>query len=78
MFASGELKLGSVPGNENPADIGTKRLSVSRVRSLMGVLGHFNVSTVLVEGNDDPGGIFKKKKKQSVMAILSAFSLLQL
>ena len=75
--ASGELKLGSVPGNENPADIGTKRLPVSRMRSLMGVLGIFNVSNGMVEGSDDPGGIFKKKK-QNVMAILSALSLLQI
>ena len=77
LVASGELKLGSVPGNENPADIGAKRLPVSRMRSLMGVLGIFNVSNGLVEGSDDPGGIFKKKK-QNVMAILSALSLLQI
>ena len=77
LVSNGELKLGSVPGNENPADIGTKRLPVSRMRSLMGVLGIFNVSDGMVEGSDDPGGIFKKKK-QNVMAILSALSLLQI
>ena len=54
LVASGELKLGSVPGNENPADIGAKRLPVSRMRSLMGVLGVFNVSNGMVEGSDEP------------------------
>ena len=68
--------MSAVSGNVNPADIGTKRLTAGRLKSLMSLLGMYNMTTNVVEGSDDPGRIVIKK--QSVRAIISALSLLQL
>ena len=76
LVADGTIKLACVAGASNPADIGTKRLPSSRLRSLMSMLGMFDMTTGLVEGADDPGRIFSKK--QNVHAILSVLSLLTL
>ena len=76
LIASGVIRLCSVSGHTNPADLGTKRLSASRLRSLMAVLGLFNTSTGALEGCDDPGRVFLRK--QNVRALLCALSLLQL
>ena len=76
LVANGIIKLACVAGATNPADIGTKRLPSSRLRSLMGMIGMFNMSTGLVEGADDPGRIYSKK--QNMHAILSVLSLLTL
>ena len=76
LVADGTIKLACVAGASNPADIGTKRLPSSRLRSLMSMLGMFDMATGLVEGADDPGRIFSKK--QNVHAILSVLSLLTL
>ena len=76
LVADGTIKLACVAGASNPADIGTKRLPSSRLRSLMSLLGMFNMTTGLVEGADDPGRIYMKK--QNVYAILSVLSLLTL
>ena len=58
LIADGLVKLCSVSGHVNPADIGTKSLSSSRLRSLMSVLGMYNHSTKELEGNDDQGESF--------------------
>ena len=60
-----------------PADIGTKRLPSSRLRSLMAMLEMFNMSTGLVEGSDDLGASIYCKK-QSSLSVLSVLSLVQL
>ena len=39
----------------------TKRLGCSRVRSLMAVLGIYNMSTQSLEGSDDPGCVFVRR-----------------
>ena len=75
-MANGTIKLACVAGATNPADIGTKRLPSSRLRSLMCMLGMFNMSTGLVEGADGPGRIYSKK--QNMLSILSVLSLLTL
>eukprot|EP00435_Cladocopium_sp_Y103_P064480 s822_g26.t1 len=61
LIAGGAVKLCSVSGHVNPADIGTKRLSSSRLRALMSVLGLFNHSSNSLEGSDDPGRVFVKR-----------------
>ena len=76
LIATGVIRLCSVSGHTNPADLGTKRLSASRLRSLMAVLGLFNTSTGALEGCDDPGRVFTRR--QNVRALLCALSLLQL
>ena len=70
------IKLARVAGAHNPADIGTKRLPSSRLKSVMAMLGMFNMSTGLVEGADDSGRICSKR--QNLMSIVSVLSLLQL
>ena len=69
------MKLGTVSGSHNPADIGTKRLPAARLRSLMRVLGMYDLKCGSGEGADDPGGL--SKKRQSVIPVLSDLSLLQ-
>eukprot|EP00435_Cladocopium_sp_Y103_P016294 s1770_g4.t1 len=64
------------PGAMNPADIGTKRLPANRLRSLMSLLGMYNMSTGAIEGAEDPGRVFQKK--HHVMTILSVLGLLQM
>ena len=62
LVADGTIKLACVAGASNPADIGTKRLPSSRLRSLMSLLGMFNMTTGLVEGADDPGRIYTRNR----------------
>lgn len=76
LVANGTIKLACVAGATNPADIGTKHLLSSRLRSLMAMLGMFNKSTGLFEGSDDPGRIYPKK--QNLLSILSVLNLVQL
>ena len=76
LISSGQVKLSTVPGALNPADIGTKRLPCNRLRSLMSMLGMFNLATGTVEGAEDPGAILRKK--QNIMSILSVLGLLNL
>ena len=61
LVSGGMVKLCSVSGSVNPADIGTKRVSAPRLRSLMAVLGLYNRTTGSLEGSDDPGKVFIKK-----------------
>ena len=67
------IRLCSVSGNINPADIGTKRVSAPRLKSLMAVLGLYNRKTGALEGSDDPGKVFIKR--YNVRALLCALSL---
>eukprot|EP00435_Cladocopium_sp_Y103_P045613 s2564_g13.t1 len=60
----------------NPADIATNRMTASCMRSLMSLLGLFNMSSNMIEGADDPGRVFTKHP--NVRALISALSLLQL
>jgi len=76
LIASGSIILRSISGHTNPADIGTKRLSAGRMKSLKSVLGLFNNSTGASEGCDDPGRVFVRR--QNIRSILCALSLLQL
>ena len=76
LVNTGDVRVGTVAGSKNPADIGTKRLACSRMRSLMSLLGMFNTTTCMVEGCDDPAGILANK--QSIRSILGALSLLTL
>ena len=75
LINSRQIKLSVVAGSCNPADIGTKRLSCARLRSLMCLPGMYNLSTAAVEGADDPGGIMTKKT--NMLTMLSALSLFQ-
>ena len=74
LISAGIIKLCSVSGSINPADIGTKRLSAPRLRSLMSVLGLYNRDTGALEGSDDPGKVFIKR--YNVRALVCALSLL--
>lgn len=58
------------------ADVGTKRLPIGRMRSLMILVGMFSTTSGCLEGSDDPGKIFTKHKKLAqLMSILSLFPL---
>ena len=74
LVSSGTVKLCSVSGSVNPADIRTKRLSVPRLKSSMAVLGFYNRATGTLERSDDPGKVFKNK--HNVRALLCALSLM--
>lgn len=76
LICNGSIKLCTIAGAMNPADIGTKRLPASRMRSLMSLLGMYNVATGAVGGAEDPGHLFQKK--HHVMTILSVLGLLQM
>ena len=69
MISNGEVRLGSVSGHFNPADIGTKRLAAGHMPSLMSVLGLYNKSSGALEGEDDPGRVFVRR--YSIRAIAS-------
>ena len=56
------MKLGTVSGSHNPADLVTKQLPVARLRPLMCVLGMSDLKCGSLEGADDPGGLFKKRQ----------------
>ena len=79
LVETGTVKLSSIAGSMNPADVGTKRLPAPRMRSLMSTLGMYNVQAGSLEGADDPAGIFKKKGNVvgQIAAILSVLSLHQ-
>eukprot|EP00435_Cladocopium_sp_Y103_P005965 s3568_g1.t3 len=79
LVETGFVKLSSIAGSMNPADIGTKRLAAPRMRSLMATLGIYNTHTGNVEGCDDPAGIYRKKGNMvgRLVAILSVLSLQQ-
>jgi hypothetical protein len=62
LISDGVIRLGVVAGSTDPADIGTKRLPNGRLRSLMFLLGMYNVSSGALEGADDPGNVFRKKQ----------------
>ena len=76
LVNTGDVRVGTIAGSKNPVDIGTKRLACSTMRSLMSLLGMFNMTTCMVEGCDDPAGILATK--QSIRSILGALSLLTL
>ena len=63
LISDGVIRLGVVAGSTDPADIGTKRLPNGRLRSLMFLLGMYNVSSGALEGADDPGNVFRKKQR---------------
>ena len=65
-----------MPGASNPADVGTNRLPAPRLKSLMCLLGMYDLKRGCLEGLEDPGGIFKKK--QNMISLLSALSLLRI
>ena len=72
MVGNGMLKLCSISGHSNPADIGTKRLAAPRIRSLMSL----NRSNGCLEGADDPGRVFVRRVNGRALA--GALSLIQL
>ena len=76
LIANGAIRLCSVSGHVNPADIGTKRLSAAPLRSLMAILGLYSKDVGALEGGDDPGRVFIKR--ESVRALVCALSLLNL
>ena len=76
MVGNGMLKLCSISGHSNPADIGTKRLPAPRMRSLMSLLGLYNRSNGCLEGADDPGRVFVRRVNHRALA--GALSLIQL
>ena len=76
LIANGTIRLCSVSGHVSLADIGTKRLSAARLRSLMAVLGLCNTDVGALEGGDDPGRVFIKR--ENVRALVCALSLLNL
>ena len=76
LISDGVIRLGVVPGSTNPADIGTERLPNGRLRSLMFLLGMYNVSSGALEGTDDLGNVFRKK--QHLMSLISVLGLMNL
>ena len=76
ILAQGTICIAAVSGHSNPADIGAKRLVCSRMRSLMSVLGIYNLSAQSLEGSDDPGVVFVRRF--NIRTLISALSLLQL
>ena len=65
LIGVGAIKLSAVSGSTNPADIGTKRLTANRLRSLMSLLGLYNMSTKTVEGSVDPGTHFHQEAERT-------------
>ena len=76
LVAAGQIKLSSIAGFLNPADIGTKRLPCNRLRTLMHTLGMYNTTAKELEGTADSSNFFNKK--QHVLALLSVLGLGQL
>ena len=76
MVAAGQIKLSTIAGSLNPADIGTKRLPCNRLRTLMHTLGMYNTTAKELEGTTDSSSFFNKK--QHVLALLSVLGLGQL
>jgi len=69
LIASGSIILRSISGHTNPADIGTKRLSAGRMKSLMSVLGLFNNATGALEGFDDPAKVFCEASEHQIHSV---------
>eukprot|EP00435_Cladocopium_sp_Y103_P017201 s5234_g4.t1 len=71
------LIVRSVLGTLNPADVGTKRLSASRLQSLSFLLGLYSISSGTLVGSNDPGGIFQQSpaRQQQIRLRLSALGL---
>eukprot|EP00435_Cladocopium_sp_Y103_P019671 s1066_g4.t1 len=76
LIGPGQIKLATVAGAVNPADIGTKRFPYNRVKSLMCMIGMFDVARGSFEGADDPGKVLRKR--QNLMTVLSTLSLMSL
>eukprot|EP00435_Cladocopium_sp_Y103_P022434 s2582_g5.t1 len=76
LIGSGQIKLATVAGAVNPADIGTKRFPCNRLKSLMCMIGMFDVARGNLEGAGDLGNVLRKR--QNLMTILSALSLMSL
>ena len=68
LTSSGDIKLACVAGAHNPADIGTKRLTSSRLRSLMAMLVTcllVQLKVLMIQDAFTP-------KRQNLMSIVSA------
>eukprot|EP00438_Fugacium_kawagutii_P026160 Skav230005 [mRNA] locus=scaffold5058:3896:10669:+ [translate_table: standard] len=72
LVKAGILKVKPVSGALNPADVGTKRLSAGRLRSLMYLLGLFDLDEGHLEGHNDPGGLFRQRTGLQTEAALRA------
>ena len=68
VVGNGGLKFWSISRHTNPADIGAKRPSAPRMKSLMAVLGSYNRATGNLEGNDDPGRVFVRRRSIKTLA----------
>eukprot|EP00435_Cladocopium_sp_Y103_P052166 s396_g16.t1 len=77
LVQSGMVHLSAVAGSLNPADVGTRRMPAARLRSLMAILGLYNMHLGCLEGSDDPGRIFSHRQ-HNVVAVLSALGLSQM
>ena len=75
LIGSRQIKLATVAGAVNPANIGTKRLPCNRLKSLMCMIGTFDVSRGTLEVGRRRRAWEPFRKKQNVMSILSVLSL---
>ena len=73
LVGAGQIKLATIAGSLNPADIGTKRHPCNRLKTLMHTLGMYNTTTKELEGTMDSNNFFNKK--QHVLALLSVLDL---
>eukprot|EP00435_Cladocopium_sp_Y103_P067096 s56_g29.t1 len=73
----GSKRLSAVAGSVSPADVGTKRLPAARLKSLIAILGLYNLHLGNLEGADDPGRIFSQHQ-HNVVAVLSTLGLFQM
>lgn len=62
LIGSRQIKLATVAGAVNPANIGTKRLPCNRLKSLMCMIGTFDVSRGTLEGAEERGNLFARNK----------------
>ena len=74
LVRSGQIKVSTIAGSLNPADIGTKRMPCNRLRTLMPCM--YNTTAKEFEGTEDSNIFYNKK--QHVLAILSVWGLVQL
>eukprot|EP00435_Cladocopium_sp_Y103_P063993 s60_g25.t1 len=70
LIGSGQIKLATVSGAVTPADIGTKRRPCNRCKSLLCMIGLFDVARGSLEGTDDPGNVLRKRR--NLMTILAS------
>jgi len=59
------LQVKAVLGTIKPADVSTKRISISRLESLMFLFGLLSTSQNQLVGSDDPGRIFRHYPQQA-------------